>query len=265
MTQVTIEDTIPVTVESTWLPDLRNPYVTLPGIQATAMLAGRLPSFLTHLALFVCNTGKARGYDRSIMSLALRSVPILPDLAYKDCEKIENALQRLSQEYETQLARPDLPDQKRRNLANDFTAAISEAIVIRFLLRSDRMQKELVSDGHFRVAGGDASKCNIDITWYRRSRRRADLYECKHGPQRLVNPWSTRDYPGNALNWEKSQLNLMLTVRQVLHGAGWTVCLCCATLRQRAAIMDALDYLGCPPELMIFAQEDLGKGFPPQI
>ncbi len=265
MSEIVLEPMIPVTVESTWLPDLRNPYVEIPGVRVTARLASQYPVFFTHLAMFICNSAKKQGYSRAIIERAKRFVPRLPGLGYHDVAHIERALDQLAEDYERQLARKDLSDSKRRNLPNDFTAAISEALVARYLLKSGRQASELVSDGHFRIGDKARSSSNVDIVWHRIGRSRLDLYECKHGPQRLLNPWTTKDHPGNQVNWKNSQLCLMLSVRDALTAVKWSVYLCCVTLRQRNAVEDALALLGCPPEMTVFAQEDFGTAFPPAI
>jgi hypothetical protein len=264
MPELTLEPTLPVTVESAWRPELRNPYVELPSVKATATLAGKHSVFLTHLSLFVCSAGIRQGYSAATTSKLRSSLLRLP-MAYEDVKKAEKALENLATDYEQKMNSPGLDAMRRQNLATDFTSAISEAIAIRFLLRSPRQPQELVSDAHFRIGDGDQSASNIDVAWWRQSRCRADLYECKHSPRRLLDSWATRDYPGNQIGWKRSQLFLMLSVYAALTHVKWGVCLCCITLRQREAVEDSLAILGCPQELTVYCQEDLGAGFPPPI
>ena len=265
MPETTLETTIPVTIESTWQRELCNPYVDLTSVRAIARLAGMHKSFFTRLAIFVCNIGKKKGYQRTTVGLVKNSVHALPGVGYHDAKRLATALDLLAGDYENQLAHGDMDESNRRELPNVFTAAISEAIVARFLLKSGRQQHELVADGHFRIGDRKQSASNIDITWHRINRQRADLYECKNDPQWLLKPWQNKDNQGCHREWEKSQLNLMLSVREALLTVNWGVRLCCITLRQRDAIQDSLEVFGSPSELEIYAQEDFGASFPPPI
>lgn len=266
MPETTVDPSIPLTAQSTWLSTLRNPYVNLPGVQATAEVAARHPSFLTDLALFVCNFGSRAGYTQKTLETLRRNVFLLrPPLTEEQYKQAYKALEQLGEDYEEAISRPTTAMGGARRLPSDFTSAISEAIVANALLRSGRALGEMVSDCHFRIGDGEQSATNIDIVWWRGGINRFDMYECKHGPHRLLEPWACRSYEGNHSAWEKSQLCLMLSVHGALTRAQWEVRTCCVTLRQREAIRDSIDWLGTPPELSVYCQEDLGYSFPPAV
>jgi len=142
-----------------------------------------------------------------------------------------------------------------------FTSGITEAIVLKLLIHSGRQDAHITKDAYFYKAKVQMSPKNVDFVWARPQYKNGAIYECKNQPARLVRALMDKNTPGHEAEWKKSELWLMLTVRDLLIDCQWKVGLNVVTLRTRGPVqagIAAIPFIKVPGELTIVCLEDLG-------
>ena len=262
-----VDKSIPLSVERATARGTSIPYAGLGSVQALADLIIAHQAVLRAVASFAANNGRLMGYSRENLSnLRARVMALFTYLPNGVAKKTIGTLDGVATDYTAILDDPPIPPEAKANLAGDFTAGISEAVVYKLLVNNGRLAQDVVLDTMFFQGEKKLTACNVDFFSTLRRQKVAELYECKNQPRRLLERYDTRNVAGNEPDWKREKLYLMLTVHELLTTAKWRVHLGCVTFRTRSAIQDALSPFGTPPaELTIYCQEDLGTTFPPSL
>jgi hypothetical protein len=255
-----IEKSIPLSVRCAGLPGARNDYARLPSIVRLAETAVRHPMVLRAVGPYIADICNSRGYAESTLAaLRTKVIKVMTDREPEAARATVNALKEIATDFasEVKVSRYGKPPEQIPGL---FTSGITEAIVLKLLRRSGYQDVDITEDAFFYKADEPMSARNMDFVWAKPQDKNGAIYECKNQPARLVRALRDQNTPGHKAEWEKSELWLMLTVRDLLVNCRWKFNLSVVTLRPKRSVQSeiaSIPFIKVPTELAIVCLEDL--------
>ena len=272
MSQICMDDTIPVYLKRDTRPEASIPYAEYDSIRKLARAVVGCRPMLFEVAAYVSGRGYEEGYAReSLQHVRAKLLLMGGSVATRqETQDVVNALNAVTKDYHRDASPPEESGRPKPEVANGFSTAIAEAITRELLLSSGRRESNIVRDARVKI-GGDCgySGRNIDFVWFLKHRKVADIYECKKNPGGLLYDYFTRGWSGHDQDWKKSKFYKMDQLYRSLTGADWDVLLGCVTLDTGQYVTSKLaqysDLAPPPSHLEIYPVESFGVSFPRAI